>query len=404
MAGLLFWSSLASMLPTLPPYIASVGADKQGVGLVMGSFAIGLLVVRQPLAQLADARGRKMVLLIGMTAAALAPLGYIVTGSLPALIGIRALHGISIAAFAVAYSVLVVDLSPPQVRGEVIGSMSLVNPLGLALGPAMGGFLQARFGYAIAFSMSASLGLIGLLCISQVQDSHNPLGSELETQPQDTTQFWQLLTTGRIRIPALVLLMVGIAFGALSTFVPLYAQEIKISLNVGLFYTAAAIASFSMRLVAGPASDRLGRGLFITLSLAIFTLAMGLLSQVTTAPLFLAAGFLEGAGLGILIPMTAALMADRSESHERGRTFGVCMVGFDAGIAVAGPVLGTIGDQIGGYRGIFTLAAILAWGGLLLFVTQSSKTVGHSWRFAIGLGRDGYAIGPDHRPAHLQDR
>ena len=69
-AGLLFWSGLASLLPTLPLYIESAGANSQQVGLVMGCFAIGLLASRAWLAKLADRKGRKQVLLIGMGAIA----------------------------------------------------------------------------------------------------------------------------------------------------------------------------------------------------------------------------------------------------------------------------------------------------------------------------------------------
>lgn len=63
-AGLLFWSSLASLLPTLPLYIEDIGANKQQIGIVMGSFAIGMLVFRPQCGVLADRRGRKFVLLI----------------------------------------------------------------------------------------------------------------------------------------------------------------------------------------------------------------------------------------------------------------------------------------------------------------------------------------------------
>lgn len=387
-AGLLFWSALASLLPTLPLYIKAVSGDNQTLGIVMGSFAIGLLTSRSWLARLADSRGRKMVMLIGMVAVAIAPLGYLVTDSIPALIAIRAFHGLSIAAFALAYSALVVDLSPPQNRGELLGYMSLVNPIGMALGPAVGGFLHEWMGFMPAFLMAAAMGMTGLLCTTQVQESPP---TERPQQRQPIGRFWLLLGSPRIRIPALVLFLIGLAFGTLSTFVPLFIQDAGVDLNVGLFYAAAAIASFSIRLVVGRASDYYGRGPFITLSLSLYTLSMFVLWQAKSSPLFLIAGVLEGAGAGILIPMMAALMADRSEPNERGRTFSLCMVGFDFGIAVAGPILGAIANQLG-YRFIFGLSTGLTFLGLVVFLTLSSKDLRHSFRFAIGRGEDIYAI------------
>jgi hypothetical protein len=75
----------------------------------------------------------------------------------------------------------------------------------------------------------------------------NPVANLLKQQATDN-RFWQLLGSPRIRTLALVLLLVGLAFGTLSTFVPLYIQSSGVDLNVDLFYTAAAIASFTIRI------------------------------------------------------------------------------------------------------------------------------------------------------------
>ncbi|MFM7469935.1 MAG: MFS transporter, partial [Nodosilinea sp.] len=119
-AGLCFWAGLAGLLPTLPLFIATLGGSGQEIGTVMASFALGLLLTRPGLAHLADRRGRKLVMVIGLVAVTLAPLGYLLVMALPhqvwiitanvridleilALMLIRAFHGVSIAAFVVAY-------------------------------------------------------------------------------------------------------------------------------------------------------------------------------------------------------------------------------------------------------------------------------------------------------------
>ncbi len=386
-AGLLFWSSLTALLPTLPLYVEELGASEQQIGFVMGCFAIGLLLFRSVLGRLADEHSRKIVLIIGMSVVASAPLGYLVVNSIPLLMVIRAFHGISIAAFSTGYSALVADIAPPHKRGEVIGYMSLVNPLGLAIGPALGGFLQAYAGYTPLFLLSSGLGILGLIFTSQVVNPKIIADSRSNTKGN---VFWKLLFSPRVRVPALVLLMVGLAFGTLSTFVPLFIRSVGVDLNAGLFYTAAAIASFSVRLVAGKASDRYGRGLFITISLVLYTASMLLLWVANSPSSFLTAAVIEGAGTGTLIPMIAAMMADRAMPTERGKIFGVCMVGFDIGIAIAGPVLGSVAQQVG-YRHIFGFASVLTFLAIIIFLTQCSKDLPHSLRFALGKGRDVYA-------------
>lgn len=406
----MFWSSLGALLPTLSLYVKHIGGTNQQVGIVMGSFAVGLVAFRPWVGRLADRQGRRIALIIGLVAAAIAPMGYLLTQSIPVLIGVRIFHGLSIAAFTTAYSALVVDLSPEQNRGELIGYMSLVNPIGVAIGPALGGFLQQWAGYTPLFLLASGLGIAGLVCAYQVQapavslevsknsdaadDTHQPstdAAKQTHLRKLRDENSWQLISSPRLRVPTTVMLLIGLAFGTLSTFIPLLIQETGVNFNAGLFYTAAAFSSFAVRLPTGRASDRYGRGLFITISLSFYTTAMLLIWQAQSVAVFLLAGLLEGAGAGILIPMMIALVADRSEPLERGRVFGLCMAGFDLGMAIAGPILGFFADQLG-YRELFRQAGFLAFLALVVFTSLCSKDFTHSIRFALGRGRDLYAL------------
>ena len=447
-AALLFWVSLACLLPTLPLYVEDLGGTTQQIGLVVAAFAVGLLLCRPTLGKLSDRRSRKLVVLIGFTVLTIAPLGYLFAKSIPLLLLIRVFHGISIAAYTTGNSALIVDLSPMDKRGEVIGYMSLTTPIGMAIGPAIGGFLQAEVSYTSLFLFSFGTGLLGLLFAFRVQEPRlSPVGAPLvDTQqsksqrvhskvaqtvlrrdkgdkedkgdkgdstetkkdickngmfPSQTTgvsvesdndKFWKLLGSPRLRIPTLVMLLVGLIFGSLATFVALYIREAKVDLNVGWFYTAAAMTSFCSRFFTGRASDRYGRGLFITVSLVFYCLSMLLLAQAQSPVAFLLAGLLEGAAAGTLIPTMIALISDRSYAHERGRVFALCLGGFDVGIAIAGPLFGTFAKQLGGYQGIFSLTLGIALLALIIFITQNGKDLGYSLRFATGREQDIYAL------------
>ena len=392
-AGLLFWSSLASLLPTLPLYIQDTGATKQEIGIIMGSFAIGLLIFRPWLGQLADRQGRKIVLLIGMVVAAIAPIGYVLVKSISLLIALRIFHGISIAAFSTGFNTLVADLAPFSRRGEIIGYMSLVNPIGLAIGPAIGGYLQDTAGNLPLFLLAGGLGCLGLLGIvpivnpehQQTQHSHN-------SRQSHNQRFWQILVSPRVRVPAFVLLIVGLVIGTLHTFAPLFIKSMEIDLNPGLFYTAAAIGSFSVRFLGGRLSDRFGRGLIITVGLVFYALSMIMLWKANSNFTFLLAGIVEGIGGGTLIPMVTAMMADRSLLHERGRVFALCALGFDLGIAIAGPIFGSVAEEVG-YPNMFAFVGGLTLLAILVFVTQSGKNLSSSVRFAFGRGEDTYREG-----------
>ena len=200
-----------------------------------------------------------------------------------------------------------------------------------------------------------------------------------------------MLASPRIQIPATLMFIVGLIFGTITTFVPLHIQDSGVNFNPGFFYTMAAISSFTMRLLTGRASDRWGRGLFISGALICYFLAMLLLWQADRPGMFALAGLIEGMAAGTMLPTTIALMTDRSQSQERGRVFALCVGGFDLGIAIAGPLLGTFAETLG-YAQLFAIAASLSAIAFLLFITRNSKDLSHSFRFALGRERDIYAL------------
>jgi MFS family permease len=404
--GLLFWTSIAILLPTLPAYLDSIGINQQQLGLIIGAFAVGLLATRPTLGKLADARGRKLVLLIGTAVAAIAPLGYLHITSIPLLIFIRAFHGISIAAFTTAYSALVVDLAPPKQRGEIIGLMSLTNPVGVALGPAIGGYLQVSGLYSTIFWISILTGAIAFINASRLRECRTEIKAELlpllsDVEPQAMLEIspvapvdrnisiWQILTNRALSIPALILLLIGFPFGAIHTFIPLYLQSERINFNPGLFYTIAAIASFSTRSVIGSRSDRYGRGIFISGSLCCYTAGIACLATATSEMSFICGAIFEGLGSGTLIPMTVALVADRSLPQHRGQVFSVCITGLDLGIAIAAPVFGMIAKDWG-YHGIFTIGTGISASAIGVFLIWGNSNLRRSIGFGLGRDRDYY--------------
>lgn len=391
-AGLFFWSSMASQLPTLPLYIRTLTQSFEQIGIVMGSFAIGLLACRSYLGKLSDRKGRRYTMRLGLIVAALVPLCYASMPSIPMLMFFRAIHGISIAAFASSYSALVADLAPIEKRGEIIGYMSLVNPLGLAFGPALGGLMQEVWGYQPLFFTASLLAIAGLLMTMQIANEEKLEISQVsQANTNRPSNFWQTFLHPRVWVPSAVLLLVGLAFGTLSAFMPILMEQKNIPLNAGLFYMAAALSGFIIRFPVGRLSDEWGRGIFISIGILAYALSMGIIYFANHDYEFLLSGVAEGIGSGIVIPAIVALLADRTFPQERGYVFGLTWIGFDVGIAIAGPIMGRL-IAVVGLTNIFAIATGLCFLGLVIFATQSNKTVTESLKFAIGQTRDRYAL------------
>lgn len=431
LCALFFWTSITCLLPTLPAYIQDIGATAKQVGYVMGCFAIGLLlsrvwlgkladdglihlikdiklnsaitnffirILRKFIGKLVDYPSRKLVIIIGTLVATLAPIGYLLLNSIPELMAIRAFHGVSIAAFTTGYSALVVDLSPPKQRGELIGYMSLAVPIGMAVGPAVGGFLQEYTSYQVLFTVSASCGILASILATQIREfesfpkyktSSNVM--PLKRDKSNDRTFKQIIFNPSFLVPTVILLLIGCLFGTLVTFLPLYLRDVGLTLNVGLFYSTAAIASFVVRFISGRASDKHGRGIFISISIICYIFSMILLTFVQSNNILLLSAILEGTGAGMLIPIILALISDRCSAAERGKVFAICVSGFDVGMALGGPVLGSLLLDWG-YRFLFVMTAIMAIMALIIFIGFSNKDMINSWRFAFGDAPDLYAL------------
>lgn len=401
-AGLLFWAGLSSLFPTLPLYVQYRGGSPWQIGVVMAGFGVGLLVFRPWLGRVSDLRSRKLALLLGMATVAIAPMGYIASTTVWPLLPVRIFHGLSWAAFASAFLPFVADVTPQAHRGRVISFMSLEQPMGLSLGPLLGGLLLEGFGYSemgyrSLFLLSSSFGLLAWALIQSIPENQLVQSA---SRPREDQGFWAMLFERRVLVPALMMSLAGVAVAGMHTFVPPYFQELAfefslgdwtIVFNSGLFFAAIATTTFSVRFIAGIGADRLGRGAIISYSLICSSVAMFLLWTAQNAAMLLSAALLQGAGFGILIPIMATLMADRSESHERGRAFSLCMMGFDLGLVLGGPLLGGIGE-VTGYRYLFCLAAVSILSGLMLFAVFSGKNLRQSIGFALGRSPDVWAV------------
>ena len=432
LCALFFWISITILLPTLPIYFEDMGATPQQVGFIMGCFAIGLLCSRVFLGKLADEGlksflknsrvndrianflltigkktigqlinypSRKVVMLIGTIVATIAPIGYLLLNSIPELMIIRAFHGISIAAFTTGYSALVVDLSPPKQKGELIGYMSLAIPVGMAIGPTIGGFTVEYASYSFLFLICIACGITAFILAANIKELESAKQKEAVLLNLDNSaikanrsrSFKELIFNLSFAIPAIVLLLIGCLFGVLITFLPLYIRQMGLDFNVGLFYAVAAISSFTVRLLSGKASDKYGRGLFICGSILCYAISMILLSIANSSNILFLAAVIEGMGAGILVPITLALISDRCIATERGKAFAVCISGFDVGVALGGPVIGSLVLDLG-YRYLFFITAMMAILALIVFLIFSNKDVANSWRFGLGNAPDLYAV------------
>src|SRR5690606_15842081 len=91
-AGLAYFLSLGMLLPVVPLYVEGPlrGSDL-AVGVVVGGFAVGAVLVRPLAGRLGDRRGRKALIIAGGLIVGLTTLAYQLVDAIPALFAVRVL-------------------------------------------------------------------------------------------------------------------------------------------------------------------------------------------------------------------------------------------------------------------------------------------------------------------------
>src|SRR4051794_26642942 len=175
-ATLLVFLSGGAGVPALPRYVTGpLGAGDVAVGIVMGSFAFTSVILRPVGGQLSDRRGRRAIFVAGSAIASVAGLIYLLPFGLAGLIIARLVLGIGEGWLYTAGASWVVDMTPEERRGGVIGLFGMSIWLGLSIGPAIGELLRAIGGYDAVWVFAAAAPAAAALVALKIPEER-PVG------------------------------------------------------------------------------------------------------------------------------------------------------------------------------------------------------------------------------------
>ena len=363
-------------MPELPGFLTKLGRPDL-IGWIVGLFTIGAFSSRFISGRIADSAGRRPVMLFGTWVTMIAGLGYILIGWLqpelssawrgvPMVVWLflllRFLHGMSTGFRPTGTTAFLTDTTPLKRRGEALGYLGVAGNAGMAGGPALGSWLTVEFGYDAMFLTSSALGVLALILTLRLPES---LPNSRKVRLQDLNVFSGPVLDWSSWPASMALLPVAFAFGAFLTITPDFVDSLGYVYK-GSFNTIIVIASISMRLFAGKASDRLGRVPLLIIGSALLAVGMfGLAlaqSQLTAA----LAGVVYGMSIGINMPAIFAWTADLAKPGKIALALGTMLMALEVGIG-AGAVFS--GHRFAGdVNAIPSLYAISGAFGLVMFV------------------------------------
>ncbi|OIN06210.1 Bcr/CflA family multidrug efflux MFS transporter [Oceanisphaera psychrotolerans] len=153
-------------LPSLPTIARDLGVPVAQAQLTIGVFLAGFALGQLFYGPLADAVGRKPVMLGGLTLFTLASLGCASANSIEALMAFRLLQAIGGAAGSVVLNALLRDMFERDMFARVMSMVILVMTLAPLLAPLIGGYLLLIAHWHSIFILLAIIGLLVTMALA----------------------------------------------------------------------------------------------------------------------------------------------------------------------------------------------------------------------------------------------
>ncbi|MFC5449836.1 MFS transporter [Paenibacillus aestuarii] len=149
--------------PILPFVQAELQTTLTWVNLTVTVYTVSMACMQVVFGSVADRRGRRRALLIGLTLFVIASFGAAFAKSIYALLIARALQGMGAASVPVVAAAVIGDLFEGKERTKAMGTYQVIMALAPAIGPLIGGIIGGNYGYFGVFLFLALTAVILLL-------------------------------------------------------------------------------------------------------------------------------------------------------------------------------------------------------------------------------------------------
>jgi MFS family permease len=338
------------------------------VGVVLALWGISGLLGNLVGGSLADRFGRKQLMAFSLAASAfgLAIFGFpdslVTAGTVVVFVGFVG------ALFQPGRDAMVADLVESDKRPQAYGLLRVVANLGIAIGPAIGGFL-ASVSYLIAFFASAVATLLFFfITVFLMQETKPAVAPQMHTQTAPGN-------FGTVMRDRLFIAFCGasalavIAYSQMMTVLPVYMKD-QFGLGESYFGWVMTTNAGMVVLLQFPitrATEKIARFPLIAFGAILYATGVATVALGASFWHFIVSMVILTFGEMIVVPTVTAVTADLAPAELRGRYMGVIGLTWNLGFGV-GPILGgVITDQIAP-RALWPIMGSAALAGAILLM------------------------------------
>lgn len=359
------------VVPMMSLYALQFSVSGALVGMMVTLFGVGRLVANIPAGMASERWGRKPFMCMGPAIIVVGAFGAALADEFAPLLFWRFVQGVGSGVYMTVSATVLVQISKVGQRGRIMALYQGGLLFGVGIGPGIGGFLVAWFGFSAPFWAFGIVALVALFVA--VFFFEEPAG---DPQAQETSEASRPSLRKLLFSPSFLFLSL-INFGVFFTrtasqwiTIPLIgAETFDMPIEViGLALTLIATANFVMLPIVGPIIDRVGSR-FVTICSTVATaVSLGMIAFAQDITTFWAALVLMGIAGAFNGPSVGAALADRMPRGLQGPAMGVQRAIGDAGFVVAPVFVGLIYDATTlGHEGAVWINAILMAAAAALF-------------------------------------
>lgn len=349
MLALLYFSGNSILNVIIPLRGESLGASNTTIGLIMGAYLFTTMFFRPWAGRIIQMHGPIKVLRIILIVNGFALILYTITGLEGYLIA-RILQGVSTAFFSMALQIGIIDSLPEKDRSQGISLYSLFTYMPGILGPvlALGIWQTGDMNYftMVMIAIAIFTGVFGY-GTKMDQGSDQTAANQTEQSESMFKSFGQLVTNPILFKCSMLMLVASMVFGAVTTFIPLYASELKNG-NAGIYLMLQAgtvvLARFALRKKIP--SDGKWHSSFMMRNMLLLTLAAQCVSFSVTggAVFFYLGSILMGTAQALIYPTLTTYLTFVLPQKSRNMLIGLFIAMADLGISLGGVIMGPIAD------------------------------------------------------------
>lgn len=361
--------SMGMYMAAVPLFVHfELGASRALVGLAVGSFFPGAILMRPIIGNGLDSWGRRPFVLLATGIASLTSLLFFFADTVWFVIVLGLLRGFVGAAFYTGAATIATDLGPRPRRAEVIALFSLFLYGGFAIGPGIGEWIAENLGFNVVWISAAAISGLAFLFATGLPET-----LELTDEVEPPGGRFGLHRAGLA--PGLVLLGAAAGYTSITGFAPLYAREIGLATSGGL-YATFSLTILGFRVLTRKLADRHARLKIALPGLALNTLGLTTLAVFRHPAAAYVSVAIFGIGFALLFPALMAFTADRVPESQRGSAMTTFTMFFDFGAVIGTYVVGVLAENLGFGAGFALPAAMCAL-----------ATAGIAARVLFGFGR-----------------